>query len=250
MRLVVLASLACAVFGQAREVVVIAHRGEHIRHTENTIPAFRSAVEAGADFFEVDVRTTSDGQLVLMHDSRVDRTTNGHGEVAGMTFAQIRSLEAGTGAGVPTLDDAMEVAGPDKGVYLDCKSVGPRPLIDAIERHNLSERVVIYGGPAFLSEVLAMRPKLRAMPEARSAPVLRQLIESLHLKVAAFDARDWKEEVIAVAREAKIGLYVDRLGQADKPEMWQQAVEQGATGIQTDKPGELVQYLRARGYHK
>jgi glycerophosphoryl diester phosphodiesterase len=250
MRFVLLPVLACALWGQSPQVMVIAHRGEHLQHTENTIPAFRAAVDLGADFFEVDVRTTSDGRLVLMHDSRVDRTTNGHGEVAKMTFDEIRALEAGKDTRVPTLDEAMDVAGADKGVYLDCKSVAPQPLIDAIERHRLSERVVIYGNPTFLKEVLALRPKLRAMPEARNATVLKQLIESLHLKVAAFDAHDWTGDVIAVARAASIDLYVDRLGQADKPEIWQQAVDQGATGIQTDKPGELVQYLRARGYHK
>lgn len=251
MRLVLLLPLlACSLLGQSRQVVVIAHRGEHLHHTENTIPAFRTAVEVGADFFEVDVRTTSDGRLVLMHDGRVDRTSNGHGEVAKMTFAEIRALEAGKDTRVPTLDEAMDAAGAHAGLYLDCKSVAPQPLIDAIERHNLSERVVIYGGPAFLIEVLALRPKFRAMPEARNASTLKQLIESLRLKVAAFDAHDWTEAAISVAREAKIDMYVDRLGPADKPEIWQQAVEQGATGIQTDSPAELVQYLRAKGYHK
>ena len=56
-------------------VAVISHRGEHLHHPENTLPAFRAALEAGADFIEVDVRTTSDGKLVVMHDGTVDRST-------------------------------------------------------------------------------------------------------------------------------------------------------------------------------
>lgn len=70
--------LACAsqiAFSQTPQVVAISHRGEHLRHPENTLPAFQSAIDAGADFMEVDVRTTSDGRLVLMHDGRVDRCT-------------------------------------------------------------------------------------------------------------------------------------------------------------------------------
>lgn len=257
MRVLLASLLATALSGQTRQVVVIAHRGEHIRNPENTISAFRTAVELGADFFEVDVRTTSDGKLVLMHDGTVDRTANATGPVAGMSFSAIRALDVGIKKGshfkgmhVPTLDEAMEVAGTSTGIYLDCKDVRPGPLVAAIERHNMSERVVVYGGPAFLKDVLALRPRLKAMPEARNPTVLKELIESLHLRVAAFGATDWNESTIAVARDAKIDMYLDRLGAADKPGMWQHAIDQGATGIQTDHPGELVQFLRGKGRHK
>src|SRR5271170_4708859 len=82
-------------FFAATQIIVISHRGEHLAHPENTLPAFQAAIEAGADFFELDVRTTSDGKLVLMHDSTVDRTTNGKGQVRKMAFDQIRELDAG-----------------------------------------------------------------------------------------------------------------------------------------------------------
>jgi glycerophosphoryl diester phosphodiesterase len=244
-------------WGQTASVAAISHRGEHLRHPENTLVAFRTALELGADYYEIDIRTTSDGRLVLMHDGAVDRTTDGHGEVAKMTFAEIRALDAGikrgaefAGTRVPTLDEAMDAAGASAGIYLDCKSVTPQALVDAIDRHKLSERVVLYGGADFLKGVMALRPALKAMPEARNPSVLKSLIESLKLRVAAFGASDWNDETIAVAREAKIDLYVDRLGPADIPEVWQDAIDRGATGIQTDKPGELVQYLRSKGHHK
>ena len=249
MRLALLAAAAGVLLAQPRQVMVISHRGEHLHHSENTLPAFRRAIEVGADFVEVDIRTTSEGKLVLMHDGTVDRTTNGHGEIAKMTFAEVRALDV-KGAQVPTLDEAMDAAGPRGGVYLDCKSVAPQALVEAIERHRLSGRVVLYGRPSFLKEVLVLRPELKAMPEANNPAVLKELIDSLHLRVAAFGASDWNEPTIAVARAAKIDLYVDRLGAADRPEIWLQAVEQGATGIQTDKPAELVEFLRAKGYHK
>src|SRR5215510_8556699 len=57
---------------QPRRVVAIAHRGEHLHHPENTIPAFEEAIRLGADYIEVDVRTTSDGKLVLSHDGNVE----------------------------------------------------------------------------------------------------------------------------------------------------------------------------------
>lgn len=249
--------MAAALAAQTRQVAVISHRGEHLRHPENTLIAYRTALDLGADYYEIDIRTTSDGKFVLMHDGSVDRTTNGRGEVSKMTFAEIRALDAGIrkgrefeGTRVPTLDEGMDAAGKRGGVYLDCKRIAPRALVEAIERHKLSDRVVIYGGPGFLKEVMALRPGLKAMPEAHNPTVLKNLIDALRLRVAAFSAGDWNEATIRVARDAGIDIFVDRLGAADTPEWWQDAIDRGATGIQTDKPGELVKYLRARGLHK
>src|SRR5205807_1804496 len=67
-------------------IVVIAHRGANKFAPENTLAAFRKAIELGCDYFELDVRRTKDGQLVLMHDGSVDRTTNGTGSVVDMTL--------------------------------------------------------------------------------------------------------------------------------------------------------------------
>ena len=69
-------------------------------------------------------------------------------------------------------------------------------------------------------------------------------------KVLAFDANDFKPDVIAVAKKAGALVYVDRLGAADHVETWQDAIDQGADGIQTDHPEELVKYLRVKGYGK
>src|ERR1700681_2639585 len=81
------------------QIAVISHRGEHLAQPENTLPAFQAAIDAGADFFELDVRTTTDRRLMLMHDRTVDRTTNGKGVVREMTLDQIRALDAGAKSG-------------------------------------------------------------------------------------------------------------------------------------------------------
>src|ERR1700686_5360976 len=113
----------------AAQIVVVSHRGEHLAHPENTLPAFQAAIEAGADYFELDVRTTSDGRLVLMHDRTVDRTTNGKGPVREMTLDQIRGLDAGAGAIPPTLEEALNLAHGRIGVYVDCKDIAPADLV-------------------------------------------------------------------------------------------------------------------------
>lgn len=103
--------------------LVIAHRGNSAHAPENTIEAFQQAVALGVDGMEFDVHVTKDGHAVVIHDERVDRTTNGSGLVAQMTLAQIRGLDAGArfvappvggtpyagrGIGVPTLQDVLD----------------------------------------------------------------------------------------------------------------------------------------------
>ena len=114
----------------------------------------------------------------------------------------------------------------------------------------MSDKVVIYGGRGFLKHVLELRSSLKVMPEADDAATLEKLAGDLHPRVVAFDAGDFKDDVIAIAKKANVEIYVDRLGAADNVTNWQDAIDRGAAGIQTDKPAELVQYLRSRGLHK
>ena len=93
-----------------------AHRGDVAAAPENTIAAFESAIAKGVQQIEFDVDLSKDGELVVMHDSTVDRTTNGTGKVTELTFAEIRALDAGSwfseefkGARVPTLRETLEV---------------------------------------------------------------------------------------------------------------------------------------------
>ncbi|MEE2638057.1 MAG: glycerophosphodiester phosphodiesterase family protein [Acidobacteriota bacterium] len=105
--------------GERRRPLVIAHRGSSATHPENTLAACQAAVTAGAEMVEVDLRLTADGQVVLMHDATVDRTTDGTGAVRALTMAEIRRLDAGSwfharnrGEAVPTLDGLLhQIAG-------------------------------------------------------------------------------------------------------------------------------------------
>lgn len=230
-------------------MVVISHRGEHLRHPENTIAAFQGAVDAGADFFELDVRTTADGKFVLMHDATADRMTNGKGEIEKMTLDQVRALDV-RGEKVPTFEEALRFAHGKIGVYVDSKKISAANVVAKLEEFDMSDRVVIYGGANYLKEVVALRPKLRIMPEAGNIERLRAFLDAVPLKVVAFDKSDFLDPVIAVAREAKADVYVDRLGEADNPAAWLDAVKRGATGIQTDHPAELVEFLKANGYRQ
>jgi glycerophosphoryl diester phosphodiesterase len=248
---VALAQTAWTPQEDGKKIKVIAHRGEHLHHPENTMAAFQAAIDAGADYFELDVRTTSDGKFVIMHDSTLDRTTNGTGEVHKHTFDEIRALDAGTkfspsfaGTKVPTLDEAFDLAHGKINVYVDTKYADPQQLVDTIVHHDMQDHVVIYGNPFFLYEVHKIRPTLKVMPETISPDICKFMVRAMQPQVLAFDANDFKDGVIGCAKDANAKIYVDRLGDADNPETWQKAIDLGAAGIQTNLPAELATYLR------
>jgi glycerophosphoryl diester phosphodiesterase len=248
----VLAALAA---GEGRRVVAISHRGEHLHHPENTVPAFEEAIRLGADFIEVDVRTTADGKLVLSHDGTVDRCTNGHGKISEMTFEQIEALDAGiktspefAGTRIPTFDQVLDLARDRIGIYVDVKNASARDLVSHIDGRGMTLNVVIYCTLPLAKQIQELNPRLKVMPESSSVEQSKILIEQLHPKVVAFGAGDFKTEIIAVVKAGHAEVYVDRMGITDAPEGWQSAIDAGADGIQSDRPGPLVEYLRLKGY--
>jgi glycerophosphoryl diester phosphodiesterase len=114
-------------FSQARGAAVVAHRGDSAHHPENTLEAFEAAIRAGAEAIEFDVRVTSDGAAVVMHDADVDRTTDGTGLVRSMTLERVRGLRipspGGGAAGVPTLEEALRSLAGRAAADIEIKNV-------------------------------------------------------------------------------------------------------------------------------
>ena len=97
-------------------VTVVAHRGYSAKYPENTLLAFRKAVELGVDCVEFDVIPSADGRIMVIHDQTADRTTDGTGRVAEMTFGKLRALDAGAHKGapgqrIPTLEETIKAIG-------------------------------------------------------------------------------------------------------------------------------------------
>lgn len=131
--------------------LVIAHRGHSIALPENTMAAYRRAVELGADMIEADVNITRDGRLVMMHDPTLDRTTTGTGRVSASTLDEVLGLDAGSWMGaehagirVPTTEDLLRFAA-DAGILMCFEVKGGDPdesdriaidLVDLFVQHD------------------------------------------------------------------------------------------------------------------
>jgi glycerophosphoryl diester phosphodiesterase len=158
------------------EVVIIGHRGARFEAPENTLPGFRYALELGLDAVEFDVRMSADGDLLVMHDETVDRTTNGHGNVADLTLADLRALDARAAFPdwdepciIPTLDEVLDLVGHLGELLIEIKSDAQARLerivpetVATITRRGLGERVTL---TSFAPEALAIAQ--REAPDIR-----------------------------------------------------------------------------------
>jgi glycerophosphoryl diester phosphodiesterase len=135
--------------------IIIAHRGDKTNAPENTLAAFRLANENGADAVEFDVKLTADGQVIVLHDQTVNRTTNGKGKISQLSFADVRALDAGAWFSekfkderIPTLDEAFETVG--KQLYINVELTNYATpfdglvlkVVDLVKKHGLQNRML------------------------------------------------------------------------------------------------------------
>jgi glycerophosphoryl diester phosphodiesterase len=130
--------------------LVVGHRGAMGYRPENTLASFEHALELGADWIELDVHLTRDGQLAVIHDETLDRTTNGSGLVRDCTLAELQRLDAGDGEHIPSLDEVLAWAR-ERGAVIDIE-IKNAPLyypgieqavVAALDRHAMTERAIV-----------------------------------------------------------------------------------------------------------
>ena len=135
--------------------LILCHRGAKNYAPENTLGAFKTALELGADGFELDTQLTSDGYVVVFHDTTVDRTTNGHGKLSRLPLADLRELDAGSsfseefrGEKIPTLDEVFEAIGKRAIINVELKNFSTpfdnlaEKVCEVIRHHGMQKNVM------------------------------------------------------------------------------------------------------------
>lgn len=236
---------------------VIAHRGASIEAPENTLAAFRRALELGVDAVETDVHLSADGELVVIHESLLDRTTDGRGLVKDRSLAALRRLDAGrwfderfAGERIPTLEEALDVLRPVR-VIIEIKN-GP------VYYEGIAERVaavVRRSGHEAITVSSFDHPVLREMrgvaPDVETAALfMGRLIDPLRLASEAgvgilHPYWMWiTPDMIAAAHAA--GLRVETWT-VDEPAHQAHVVSLGVDGIITNQPARLRALLSQAG---
>jgi glycerophosphoryl diester phosphodiesterase len=243
-----------------REKVVwtIAHRGASGHAPENTMAAFRRAVELGARFIETDLQITRDARIVAMHDSTLDRTTTGKGAVHLLTLAEIRALDAGSwfgggngafaGERVPTLEEILNFAEQQDVIfYLEIKSGAAwgveHGLVAALRDHNASARVVILSfDPSALDLVYRLDSTMMTglLCEHPSSDLVERTVRAgARQLVARGDLIT--PTVVESAYHAGLQTVAWTI---NEPEQMRRLIANGVNGIITDYPDRLLGLLR------
>ena len=232
-------------------MLVIAHRGSSGHAPENTLAAFRKAVAQGAAFIETDLQLSRDARFVAIHDATVDRTTGGHGDVHGLTLAELRQLDAGSwfgsefaGERIPTLEEILDFAKKHDAVfYLELKPTGSwggeHALISALrESGEIPRTVVISFDAGILDALRKIEPTLMTgllydgqieKPVDRAVEIgARQLAVRSNLVSPA---------LLAEARTKDLQVVCWTVNQ---PAHMRLLIEAGVDGIMSDYPDRLV----------
>lgn len=188
--------------------IVIAHRGASGKYPENTLLAFRKALESGARWLELDVHRSADDQLVVIHDETLERTTNGRGTVTQKNLAQLRRLSAGQGEKIPLLAEVLDLAAGRATVNIELKGKGTaapvaRLLRQRIEAGGLQPAEILVS--SLDEQELISFARLRS--DIRVAPVADQPDQSfweLATRLGAWSVNLGKDSVsAAVVKQAR-----------------------------------------------
>jgi len=251
--------------------LVIAHRGGRSLGPENTVYTFKRAVELGTDVLEMDLQTTSDGSLVILHDRAVDRTTNGKGAVDGFTLSELKKLDAGyrwspdhsmsfplrnKGVTIPTLTEVFK-AFPDTRINIEIKSSQVNTIQDlcrTIRDNGMSQRVMVACFDAGkLGEFRSICPEVATSAGASEAAMFYWL-QWAHLEPAyspsaqAFQIPEFYGDIriadrrfldAAHARNMRVHVWT-----VNDIESMQRLIDLGVDGIMTDYPDRLLKTLK------
>lgn len=238
--------------------LICAHRGVSAYYPENTLLAIEEAVKVGADITEIDVRRTSDGHIVLMHDETVDRTTNGSGAVAAMTLEDLCCLDAGTwkgeafaGESVPTLLDVLELCR-DRDMFLciEIKQQGiASDVVGVVEGAGMTENVAIISFDFdTVCQVRQANPRVatgwltaRIEPAELDNTISRLLAQGIPIMSAL--ATQVTTQVVRRCHLRGISLYAWTI---DDPHEAKRFADMGVDVVASNRPAEIIAALGQR----
>ena len=254
--------------------LVIAHQGGEGLRPSNTMAAFEHAAELGVDMLEMDIHSTQDGVLVVIHDATVDRTTDGSGAVLDFTFEELQTLDAGyhwptlgdhpqageypyrgQGITIPALEEVFQ-AFPDYPMTIEIKQAEPsitQPFCDLLRDYDMTDQVIV---PSFHDEVtLEFREVCPEVATAGTEAEIREFytlsfrgeLEGYEPFAAAFQVPEsygglpiTTPQFVADAQSFGIEIQVWTINEVEDME---RLIELGVDGIMTDYPDRLLALL-------
>jgi glycerophosphoryl diester phosphodiesterase len=245
-------------YGVPIEPMAIAHRGGAALAPENTLAAFRMATSLGFRYLETDVRVTSDGALVCLHDATLDRVTDGHGRLQRYRLSDVRALCVDSSEAIPTLAEALE-AFPGANFTIDLKvEAAIEPLARLLRHGPFAARVCVAGAwDSWIARLRGLVPGLHTAlgwrsltalvwcSRTRSVPPRRIATAPFaHVPIRLGSVPIFVERLVTHAHEMGVRVVVWTV---DDPPTMHRLLDHGVDGIITDRPDLLREVMIARG---
>jgi glycerophosphoryl diester phosphodiesterase len=239
--------------------LTIAHRGFKARYPENTLVAFKGAIDAQAQMIELDVLLSKDRKLMVIHDTTLDRTTDGHGNVNDYTLAELKELDAGrwfdprfSGERLPTLEEVLDLVGEQVLLNIEIKrgAYEPESPPDAIEkqvvalvrRKKLADSVLI---SSFEWRILENIERMKEPPPVALLSIHpdgdNHLEACLNLRAYSWHPSHLELRKSHVREMHEVGIMVFPYS-ADTPEAIERMLEMDVDGVITSDPLLLREY--------
>ena len=236
--------------------VVISHRGNHVAAQENTLAAFQNAINVGADYVEIDLRTSKDSQLVIMHDATVNRMTNGIGKVSDLSWAELKQLKVieknhpeWPEQSIPLFSEVLKLCKGKINIYLDFKNADVNASYQALKKAGMQHSVIVYINAAHQlvewKRIAPQIPLMVSLPDSvQSAAQLNSFLDQYKIHLLDGSYKEYTVEMVNAAKAKNIPVWPDIQSATEGPEQWEKAINLGFTGLQTDHPEAMVNYLK------
>lgn len=244
--------------------IIFAHRGGGHEAPENTMAAFALAQENGVTHIETDSHLTADGEVVLCHDDTIDRTYNGSGKIAELTYNQLKEFRNAAGETIPLLREVFERF-PTLNFNIDAKEASVTdPLLDVIESCGAASRTLV----GSFNEKRLRHVRERAIPSLSTSLGVSAIVRLMVASQTASTTDDWKVQgpselvraaqvpdqtrgirvttprLIATAHNGGLAVHVWTI---NDPATMVRLLDWGVDGIMTDRPTMLREIMKARG---
>ena len=250
--------------------LVFAHRGGGGLYPENTLGAFEYSAQMGVDFLELDVHSTSDGALVVMHDASVNRTTDGQGKINELTLSALKKLDAGylftrdggktfpfrgRGITIPTLQEIFDAL-PNIKFNIEPKQVEPsiiKPLCELIRSRNMTEKIIVGSfRQTAIDEFRAECPEAATSATPSEATTFLAMyktglganysppMQALQIPQNLGSLQVISKDFIETAHKLNLQVHVWTI---NEPADMQRLIDLGVDGIMTDYPDRLLEIL-------
>jgi glycerophosphoryl diester phosphodiesterase len=246
-------------------ILVVAHRGSHELVPENSLAAIQQSIDSEIDYVELDVRTTLDRNLVILHDNDLDRTTTGSGEIGKQNLRDVKQyfLRFGnkiSSEKVPTLEEALLKAKGNILVNLDLKVTDTsslKKIYQLIEKFEMEESVILsINDLKLIPELRKQNESIQIMPVVNTGKKLKKALDMAGIRIVQIKQQSIPPVLLDKLEKKEIRIWRNALKKYDRLEL------QGEDGfkklvtqyrvhiIQTDHPEKLLKFLRENELHQ